>query len=106
MRFKKDEEMNEEVILTNEEKYFIIATLRHYLDDDLYLADSIVIYRRGEELLERPFVGNTPSIAADGRDEIIHIIRRGYYDEQPTFYDSDTYDLDDVCSAYSEFILG
>ena len=102
--------MNEEVILTNEEKDFIVETLRECLDPDtFYLPNNIAICRREGKLSPFPFLGCIPPYAADGLDEIIHVLSStssydpaaidgGDDDEEPC-------DVDFACEMYLERIL-
>lgn len=84
--------------MTEEEKDYIFDTLKHCLDDDMYLQNNIAIYRHDDGRLSySPFCGTAP-IAADGSDEIIYTWPAGGYQD-----DEDPYpDVEDMLDAQRE----
>tara|TARA_R110002111_G_scaffold100975_1_gene156355 strand:- start:711 stop:1463 length:753 start_codon:yes stop_codon:yes gene_type:complete len=102
--------MNEEMILTTEEKDFIVETLRECLSPDtFYLPNNIAICRREGKLSSFPFTGCTPPYAADGLDEIIHVLSStSSYDPddgEELDDDQEPCNVDFICEMYMERCL-
>ncbi|QDT24344.1 hypothetical protein [Gimesia chilikensis] len=84
--------------ITKEEEEFIFDTLRLYLNDDMYVANSVAIYRHEDGHLSHfPFCGS-PSIAADGSDEVIYEWHSGCYNDDDDPFEN----VDDLIDALRE----